>query len=284
MKWTAKQFLDWPNKVVTLLGMSGVGKTAFSLKLPRDTWFHYSGDYRIATRYLDEPILDEVKRLAMQNPDLRHLLMTDSIYIRNNFTFEQQFSMSNFLGKIGNPERGGLSIGEFKRRQAIFRDAEIQAMLDVEVFMEKARFIYGYPHFINDAGGSICGLTDSECWDRLSRASVVLYLHADDSLEHVLTDRATRKPKPLFYESDFLDAHLAQYLEEHSMSSSDEIDPDEFVRWVFPLLIDYRRPQYERIAGKFGYTIEAEKIWSLRDERDILDLLCDTLDSPLTGE
>ncbi|MCY4147911.1 MAG: ATPase [Gammaproteobacteria bacterium] len=278
MKMTAKQFMEAPSKVITLLGMSGVGKTAFSLKLPRNSWFHYSGDYRIATRYLDEPILDEVKRVTMQNPYLRHLLQTDSIYIRNNFTFEHQFSVSSFLGMVGDPARGGLSIDEFKRRQAIFRDAENHAMRDVEVFMQKSRDIYGYPHFINDAGGSVCSLTDAECWERLSAISVVVYLHADESLEHVLMDRAISKPKPLCYEDDFLERHLARYLEEHSMQSADQVDPEEFVRWVFPLLIDYRRPQYERIAEKYGYTIEAEKIWGLNDEADIMDLLCQALD------
>lgn len=279
MKLSAKQFMETPNKAITLLGMSGVGKTAFAQKLPRVNWFHYSGDYRIATRYLDEPILDEVKRAAMQNSCLKHLLQTDSIYIRNNFTFEHQFSMSSFLGKIGDPGKGGLSIHEYKRRQAIFRDAETHAMRDVEVFMGKSREIYGYPHFVNDAGGSVCSLTDAECWERLSQISVVVYLHADESLEHILIDRAAAKPKPLCYEGEFLDQHLQQYLQDHSMQSPDEIDPDEFVRWVFPLLIDYRRPQYERIANKYGYVIEAEKIWELRDETDIMDLLCNTLDN-----
>ncbi len=278
MKLTAKQFMEAPNKVITLLGMSGVGKTAFSLKLPRDTWFHYSGDYRIATRYLDEPILDEVKRVAMQNPFLKNLLQTDSIYIRNNFTFEHQFSVSSFLGKVGDPVKGGMSIDEFKRRQAIFRDAESCAMGDVDLFMQKSRDIYGYPHFINDAGGSVCSLTDSECWERLSAISVVIYLHADESLEHVLIDRAICRPKPLCYEDDFLDQHLTQYLELHSLQSANEIDPDEFVRWVFPLLIDYRRPQYQRIAEKYGYIIEAEKIWQLNDEADILELICHCMD------
>ena len=50
----------------------------------RDNWFHYSGDYRIGTRYLDEPILDNIKQQAMQVPFLKELLRNDWIYIRNN--------------------------------------------------------------------------------------------------------------------------------------------------------------------------------------------------------
>ena len=275
MKLTAKQFRDWTHKSVTLLGMSGVGKTTISSKLPASRWFHYSGDYRIATRYLDEPILDEAKRLAMQDPVLRDLLIRDSIYIRNNFSIDQQYSMSGFLGKVGSPDRGGLSLDEFKRRQSLFRDAEIRAMADIPAFMTRARGLYGYPHFLNDAGGSICGLTDEECWDELSRSTVILYLHASSAMEHVLIERARGKPKPLFYESDFLDEHLAQYLEEMDLGSEREVDPDEFVQWVFPALVSYRRPQYEHIAGKYGYTVEAEQISELRDEQDIIDFICD---------
>lgn len=278
MKLTAKQFRDWTNKSVTLLGMSGVGKTTISSKLPSSSWYHYSGDYRIATRYLDEPILDEVKRLAMQNSALKDLLIKDSIYIRNNFSFDQQHSMSGFLGKVGNPDRGGLSLDEFKRRQSLFRNAEILAMADIPDFMIKARELYNYPHFLNDAGGSICGLTDQECWDELSRSTVILYLHASDAMEHILIERARKNPKPLFYESDFLDVHLGQYLEDKDIRSVDEVDPDEFVQWIFPSLVSYRRPQYEHIAEKYGYTAEAEEISELRDEPDIIEFICESID------
>ena len=54
MKFTVDEFRAWPHKCVTLLGMSGVGKTWLSDLLRRSDWFHYSGDYRIGTRYLDE--------------------------------------------------------------------------------------------------------------------------------------------------------------------------------------------------------------------------------------
>ena len=71
------------HKAISLLGMSGVGKTTLANKLPKDAWFHYSGDYRIGTKYLEEPILDNIKRQAMQVDFLRELLRTDSIYIRS---------------------------------------------------------------------------------------------------------------------------------------------------------------------------------------------------------
>jgi DNA replication protein DnaC len=44
MKFTVDEFRAWKNKSVTLLGMSGVGKTHLSMLLRSQNWFHYSGD------------------------------------------------------------------------------------------------------------------------------------------------------------------------------------------------------------------------------------------------
>ena len=58
MRLTVEQYRQWEHKKVTLVGMSGVGKTHLSSLLRDHNWFHYSGDYRIGMRYLDEDILD----------------------------------------------------------------------------------------------------------------------------------------------------------------------------------------------------------------------------------
>ena len=270
---TSSEFRALSQFSVTLLGMSGIGKTHLSQLLPKDKWFHYSGDYRIGTRYLDESILDSVKAEAMKNPVLRNLLCSDSIYIRNNITFTHLQPISNFLGKLGNPEKGGLSVEEFKRRQRLFRMAEMKAMRDVGDFIEKARAIYGYPHFLNDAGGSICGLGHDECWQSLSQQTLILYLRADDSLEGTLIERARVSPKPLYYEETFLDSNLDEFMETNNIRSADEIDPDQFVQWVFPRLITYRRSQYENLAERYGYVVDAARLRDLDGEDDFFDLI-----------
>ena len=71
MKFTVEEFRNWKSKRVTLLGMSGVGKTHISDMLRKHQWYHYSGDYRIGTRYLDESILDLIKGQAMQPKSLQ---------------------------------------------------------------------------------------------------------------------------------------------------------------------------------------------------------------------
>lgn len=275
---TGKEFFDWPNKAITLLGMSGVGKTTLAYKLPTSKWFHYSGDYRIGTKYLDEPILDNIKRQAMQVEFLRDLLRSDSIYIASNITVHNLAPVASFLGKIGRTDLDGLSVDEFKHRQRLHRDAEIGAMKDVEEFIEKAQQIYGYDHFINDAGGSICELDDDESISVLAANTVILYIKADAEMEKVMIQRAIDHPKPMYYNERFLDTQLAIYLEEMGLAGPEEIVPDEFVRWIFPRQLEHRKPLYQSIADEHGYTVDARAIQKINDESDFLDLVTAALD------
>lgn len=274
MKFSAKQFRAWKQKRITLLGMSGVGKTRISnILLGSGDWFHYSADYRIGTRYLDEAILDNIKLQAMQVPFLHDLLMSDSIYIRNNITFNHLKPVSTFLGKLGNPELGGLSLTEFKRRQKLHHDAEIAALLDLPEFIDKARNIYGYNNFINDVGGSICELDDEQVFATLGEHSLILYIEATAKDEKQLIKRAEYSPKPLYYRDEFLDENLAIYLKNNGLEYSSQIEPDGFMRWVFPRLFSARIPRYRRIANKYGYTITTDELSKVRNERHFLLLI-----------
>lgn len=273
MKLSVEEFRSWENKSITLLGMSGVGKTSLSNILMRGNWFHYSGDYRIGTRYLDEPILDNIKQQMMQVPFLRDLLRSDSIYINNNITVHNLQPVSSFLGKLGDPQHGGLALKEFKRRQDLHRQAEIAAMKDAPEFIRKARAIYGYKHFINDAGGSICELDDPEVIDVLSHHTLILYIKASEKDEQELIRRAQSDPKPLYYREAFLDEHLAIYQAEKNLEYVAMIDPDDFVRWVFPHLFRARVPRYEQIANQYGYTVTTEELSGVRNEKTFLSLV-----------
>lgn len=273
MKLSATEFRELENKSITLLGMSGVGKTFLSNILRKNNWFHYSGDYRIGTRYLGEPILDNIKIQAMQVPFLRDLLLSDSIYINNNITFENLDVVSTFLGKIGDPELGGLSLEEFKHRQKLFHDAEHAAMSDVPAFINKSLQIYGCKDFINDAGGSICELDDDDLLEMLAQNTVILYIQANEEDEKRLIERATAAPKPMYYRAAFLDEQLAIYMQENKLEYVAMIDPDEFVRWVFPRLFYSRIPRYESLAEKFGYTIKTEDLYKIKTEADFLKLV-----------
>jgi len=278
MRLTRREFLAWDHKCLTLLGMSGVGKTSVARLLRHRDWFHYSWDYRIGTRYLDEAILDNIKRQAMQVPFLRELLRSDSIYIANNITVDNLTPVSSFLGKLGDPEKGGLGLKEFKRRQAMHREAEIAAMRDVPAFIRKAREIYGYRHFVNDAGGSLCELDDPEVLDILDRHTLIVYIRATAEDEQELIRRAEAEPKPLYYREAFLDEQLAVYMQQRGLDYVALIDPDDFVRWVFPRLFYARIPRYEAIARRHGCTVTTRELEGVRDEPDFLELVASKLE------
>lgn len=277
MRMSRDEFLAWPRKSVTLLGMSGVGKTRLANMLRNDDWFHYSVDYRIGTRYLDEPILDNIKTQAMQVPFLRELLLSDSIYISNNITVDNLAPLSSFLGMLGDPDNGGLNLAEFKRRQRLHLEAEIAATRDVASFIEKAKTIYGYDHFLNDASGSFCEIDDEQVVDAVAERSLMIYIKTSPEDEAFLFKRAETHPKPLYYREEFLDEHLADYYKLKGLEYTAQIDPADFVRWVFPHLFRARLPRYERLAEKHGYVISARDAFEVNNADEFLTLIADSL-------
>ena len=277
MHLTPKEFRNWEHRAITLLGMSGIGKTTLANKLPNTEWFHYSADYRIGTKYLEEPILDNIKKQAMKVDFLRDLLRSDSIYICSNITVHNLDPLSTFRDK------GGLSLEEFKERQRLHHEAEVAAMKDVASFIAKAREIYGYNHFLNDAGGSVCELNDAKAVASLADNTLIVYIRADEEMENTLIQRAIDSPKPLYYQEHFLDEKLAGYMASEGIEAIDDIDPDRFVRWMFPKLVEHRRPLYQALADHHGYTVDSGDVEKVRDETDFLELIGDALDKPSTG-
>ena len=278
MRLSAAEFRRRERKAITLLGMSGVGKTRLACLLRKAHWFHYSGDYRIGTRYLNEAILDNVKREAMRSALLKKLLRSDAINIDNNISVDNLKAVSTFLGQLGDPERGGLGPREFKRRQLLHRQAEIAAMRDVPEFIARAHEVYGYDHFINDAGGSLCDLEDEALLATLSHHTLIIYIQATAEDERALIRRAAAEPKPMYYRADFLDEQLALYLRERGLAYAALIEPDDFVRWVFARLLAARRPRYEAIAARYGYTVSSRAIAAVGNEREFLALIEDALE------
>lgn len=268
-----QEFRDWDFKSITLMGMSGVGKTTLANMLRSKGWFHFSGDYRLGTRYLNEAILDNIKLQAMQVPFLHDLLRSDSLYIENNISVDHLKPLSAFLGKLGNPELGGLGLTEFKRRQRLHYDAEVAAMMDVPDFIHRAHNIYGYNKFINDVGGSLCELDDSGVLQMLAENTMVVYIRASHYDEQQLIERAEQDPKPLYYRAEFLDEQLAIYREAKGIDYVATIDPDDFVRWIFPRLFASRLPRYDKITEDLGYAIDAQDVFNVQTEEDFIALL-----------
>jgi hypothetical protein len=273
MKISANEFINTKNKRLTLLGMSGVGKTHLAKLLSKqDKYFHYSGDYRIGSEYLNANILDNISTRIKQDNWLKELLDNKSISIQNNITFDNLSSVSAFLGKVGNPELGGLPIDEFIRRQELHKQAEIQAMFDVPKFINKANN-NGIDNFINDAGGSLCELDDEKVYQTLAQNTVILYIRASKNNESVLIERAQTCPKPLYYQAEFLQQQLAIYLTKNQFTYVAQIDPNAFASWIFPRLLAHRKPKYSRIAKQYGYTIDSENLYQCNNADEVLELI-----------
>jgi hypothetical protein len=270
---------------VTVFGMSGVGKTTLADLLQDRAWFHYSVDYRIGTRYMGEHIVDNFKKEAMKNPFLRDLLRTDSIYISSNITFENLDPLSTYLGKPGNPDKGGISFEDYVERQEQHRQAEIASLHDVPMFVKKARDIYGYQHFICDSGGSLCEVVDaSDEHDPVMRSlaahTLLLYIRGTPEHADELVERFRHQPKPMYYQPQFLKQKWAEYKTLTGIRADQEVDPDAFLVWGFGQLLHHRIPLYETIARQYGYTVDMQRIPEITDQEAFLELICEALDAP----
>lgn len=274
---TPQAFRGRPRRSVVLFGMSGVGKTRISSLLREKRWFHYSVDYRIGTRYMGEHIVDNFKTEAMKSPLLRDLLLTDSIYIGSNITFDNLAPLSTYLGKPGDPAQGGIAFGEYLRRQRQHRIAETAAMHDTAYFIERAKRVYGYDHFLCDTSGSLCEIIDPDDPDDpvmagLADPSAILYIREEESHTEELARRFDRDPKPMYYNEDFLREVWAEYLRETGAAPG-AVDPDAFIRRAYRRLLSWRAPRYRAMAARWGYTATMAEIAAVRDEADFLDLM-----------
>ncbi len=268
-----------PQKAIALFGMSGVGKTRLAnLLRGSGDWYHYSVDYRIGTRYLGEHIVAELKREAIQcSPFLRQLLMSDSISIKSNISFENLAPLAAWLGKPGDKERGGLDFETYVARQRLHREAEIMAMLDAPQFIERARGVYGYPHFLCDTSGSMVEVVDPEdphdpIMSELASRMLFVLIEGGEEDEKELEARFDRAPKPMYYDEDFLRDRWEAYLAEFHIAP-DNVDPDDFVRWGFRQLVRRRAPRYRAIADRWGVRLSKSEILDVRSESDFMSRL-----------
>ncbi|MEL7150622.1 MAG: ATPase [Pseudomonadota bacterium] len=280
---TAAEWKAAPNRRIMLFGMSGLGKTHISNILRASGgWFHYSVDYRIGTRYMGEHIADNFKREAMKVPLLRELLMSDSVWIQSNITFNNLAPLSTYLGKPGDPAKGGLPWEEYLRRQELHRAAETAAMRDTEQFIARAKALYGYDNFICDTSGSICEIVDPHdpndpVLTALANQVLMIWLEGSEAHTAELVKRFDADPKPMCYQAAFLETAWSTYLGETG-DTPDTVDPDAFVRWTYARALAHRQPLYRATAENWGLTIPADRMSKVRSAEDFTNVIADALD------
>ncbi len=285
---SGKDYHAAADKRVLLFGMSGLGKTRLSNMLraagPKHLggWFHYSVDYRIGTRYMNEYIADNFKREAMKVPLLRELLMSDSVYIASNITFDNLAPLSTYLGKPGNPEQGGVPFAEYVQRQAQHRDAEIAALADTPRFIARARALYGYQNFVCDTSGSICEVVNPEdpadpLLTALSQNLLLVWIKGSPAHRDALVARFDRTPKPMYYQPAVLQSLWSEYLETRHQTEA-QVDPDAFLRFGYARLLDHRQPRYAALA-RWGVTVTAEDVAAVQTADDFDTLIARAIDA-----
>ena len=278
---SAQEWRDAPHKRIVLFAMSGLGKTYVSEMLQQTgTWFHYSIDYRIGTRYMAEPIADNCKREAMKVPFLREMLLADAIHIAPNIHDHDLTAVAAYTGKPGNEAQGGLSFGAYMKRQKQFEAAETQALIDTSEFMERAEDIYGYDNFVCDTGGSICEWVDAENPDdpilnALAENTLLVWIKGSDTHSKSLVERFDRSPKPMCYNTEFSIDCWKIYLRENKILGS-EVNPDDFIRWMYARAMKHRQPRYESMA-KWGVTLDANDVMKVRSADEFCELIAAAL-------
>jgi len=206
--------------------------------------------------------------------------MSDSIYIGSNITFDNLSPVATYLGKPGDPAKGGLPIDEYRRRQAQFKAAEIAALHDTARFAERAQALYGYPNFICDTGGSICEWVDAddpkdELLTELASHCLLIWIKGDAAHTAELIRRFDRSPKPMAYQPEFLTQVWQRYLQENKCLP-DDVDPDAFIRFTYAKALAHRQPRYEAMA-RWGITVTADQVGGLASVADFEDMVAGML-------
>jgi len=280
----SKDFIDSPKKVIALFGMSGIGKTHSAKKFVRErNWFHYSVDYRIASHYIGQSIKDVLYQEVAQSSVLKRMVAENAIDLSINILPPGITALSYYIGSPGNKAKGGIPFEEYMRRQCEHRACEVNAILDIPSFIDKAWNLYGYDNVLCDMSGSFCEVVDGQnkndtVLNTLARHALILYVKHSDSHKEQLIETYKKKPKPISYNEEYILNQWDSYLATHEVSA-DNVDPLDFAVFAFRNLLEWREPRYENIAKYWGYVIEADQLRKVKDSNQFLQLISNAIDS-----
>lgn len=250
MPITKTDFNAIDKKVITLMGMSGVGKTYLSCVLAKENWFHYSCDLEIGTTYLGREI-------------------EETLGEENAVIAEDLSQLSRYVGQLG---AGALSLDEFKRRQHQYFEAECESLRQLQNIVRQAHKD-GFTQVINDSTGSLCEIDDKVLLDAVDENSLIVYIKANAAEEKEVLKRAQEYPKPMFFSPERFDYWVEEYLTTQGLSDTSKMNPDDFGRWVFPRLFENRLPKYQYIADKYGVTIPSEALQGVKTSEEFLTII-----------
>lgn len=234
---SAADFLNAPRKAITLMGMSGVGKSYLSSLMSGWGWFAHSCDLEIGTKHLAG--------------ELDAAVSADDIS-----------ALSRYISKPGD-----LPMDEFLRRQKLYYEGECASLSRVP------ELAAAQDKFVVDSTGSICEIEDAELMEALGRATLFVYIKASKDEEIAVLERAQQYPKPLFYPPSHFEAWVEEYRQLFDVQDTDDLPADDFTRWVFPRLFAERLPKYQALAERFGVTVSTEDLYKVKSEGDLLNVI-----------
>ena len=82
--------------------------------------------------------------------------------------------------------------------------------------------------------------------------TVIIYLRADDETEQRIIERSVSAPKPMYYQGQFLDTKLGEFIKLKGLNDASELEPDSFAQWMFPQLVAHRRPCIKVLQTSMG--------------------------------
>ncbi len=250
MPITKSDFNKIENKVITLMGMSGIGKTYLSCLLAKEGWFHYSCDLEIGTTYLGAEI-------------------EETLGEKNTVIAEDLSQLSRYVGQLG---AGKLPFDEFKRRQNTYFEAECESLRQLQKVVAQAHK-GGFSQVVNDSTGSLCEIDDEVLLDAVDENSLIVYIKANAEEEKHVLKRAQDYPKPMFFSPERFAFWVEEYLTVNDLKDTNEMDADDFGRWVFPRLFENRLPKYQYIADKYGVTIPSSAFHGVTTSNDFLKII-----------
>ena len=242
---------------MVLIGMSGVGKTTHAEKYgEKTTWddalrqmresenfLYISADTEIFFRLKDKGELSEPASSLAFSP-----MSSD----------EPVDLLAEYVGKFG----GEKTREEFFRRQKLYSEAEEEDLRALPCLLRSAwetSSQFSRP-ILYDTTGSFCEVLKDRnhpLYQEIGEHACFVYLACSDREEQILLQRQIERPKPMVYDKGYFDGWWEEYKKQESQTEG-EIVSDDFLRFVFPKAIAYRRARYEELADVTLTTDELE--------------------------
>ena len=270
--------IELENKIFTLVGMSGCGKTTLSQKLANEGFFHYSIDYEIAHTHMQKQIRQFViDKIKLESKYFKELHETFAVKLELSLTFDDLALITMFV--IPENENGKIPFGKFLENQRFYKESELLA---TKIFHKKAQIAfenYNSTGFISDATGSICEVAledvpeSKELLRLIREKSRLVFIQTDDSHKDLLIARSKEKVKPILYNHQFLMQNLAEFYKMENFPPEFEIDKAFFIQ-LFPKLLDFRKENYEQLVKEAnGIAVNSSEIEKVKTVKDFIKIV-----------